>query len=284
MRQRGPDQELFRKILQHEASGTLTMDDWKELSARSLEHMSPEAQKEFTENSVMLCARNEDLMDFNIFNNLKLKGRKAVVKAHNNSAIAASSSASKAGGIPNSALLSEDARIMLTSNLWKEAGLVNGAIGKVVKICYSEDEPPPKHQPKVILVQFNDYKGPSCLEDMEGVVPITVIERQWFAKGKSQTRRGFPLAPAYAITIHKVLMLSIQLSRVCNQLTCIIESRHDPWKSDPELGRPRIFAWTHLHRNEQMQNIWRLGIWPNAKFQQVWKQLWDPNSFLNSCY
>ena len=38
--------------------------------------------------------------------------------------------------------LAQDARVMLTSNLWLEAGLVNGAMGTVKAICYKSGEPP----------------------------------------------------------------------------------------------------------------------------------------------
>ena len=32
---------------------------------------------------------------------------------------------------------------MLLNNAWREAGLVNGAIGKIYKIIYDEDAKPP---------------------------------------------------------------------------------------------------------------------------------------------
>ena len=54
---------------------------------------------------------------------------------------------------------------MLTSNLWVEVGLVNGAMGTVKAICYKVGQAPP-HLPIAVMVQFDccsDYQRLSNL-------------------------------------------------------------------------------------------------------------------------
>ena len=53
-------------------------------------------------------------------------------------------------------LLSKDSRVMLTSNLWIEAGLVNGALGYVRSIVYRPRSAPPL-PPSYVLMDFGSY-------------------------------------------------------------------------------------------------------------------------------
>ena len=51
------------------------------------------------------------------------------------------------------------ARVMLIANLWVEAGLVNGALGTVVSICYESGVPP--ELPLAVMVKFDNYYAPT---------------------------------------------------------------------------------------------------------------------------
>ena len=53
------------------------------------------------------------------------------------------------------------------SNLWVEAGLVNGAMGTVKAVCYNSGGPP--HLPTAVMVSFDSYSGPTM---HDGTVPI----------------------------------------------------------------------------------------------------------------
>ena len=83
------------------------------------------------------------------------------------------------------------AEVMLTVNLWTEAGLVNGACGVIDAILK------PEHHSKtcVLMVNFPKYRGPLLSTDAPTVVPITHIRTPRFT--------GVPLTLAWAITIHK---------------------------------------------------------------------------------
>ena len=55
--------------------------------------------------------------------------------------------------------LAHTAHVMLIANLWVEVGLVNGALGTAVSICYQDGGPP--NLPVAVMVQFDHYTGPT---------------------------------------------------------------------------------------------------------------------------
>ena len=83
------------------------------------------------------------------------------------------------------------AEVMLTANLWTEAGLVNGSCGVVDDIIKPEDD----RIARVVMVNFPGYRGPSLSPSRPNVVPVTQI--------RATNSNGFPLSLAWAITIHK---------------------------------------------------------------------------------
>ena len=100
--------------------------------------------------------------------------------------------------------------MILTSNIWKEAGLTNGTLCEVREIVYSPGKEPSTALPDVVFVHVPDYKGPSYFPNEPKIVPITPIRRQWH-KGKTLCiRRMIPLLPAYALTIHKSQGMSLE--------------------------------------------------------------------------
>ena len=67
--------------------------------------------------------------------------------------------------------LAHDACVMLTSNLWVDMGLVNGAVGTVVAISYKDGSAPPNLL-VAVTVKFDSYSGPTFAD---GTVPITPL-------------------------------------------------------------------------------------------------------------
>ena len=98
-------------------------------------------------------------------------------------------------------MLAKDCKVILTSNLWKEAGLTNGAKGIVKYIIY-EPGLKPTAMPSIVFVQFHEYIGPSYLKNCNKCVPIVPIKRDWYSGKKSCWRFMLPLKPAYGTTIH----------------------------------------------------------------------------------
>ena len=73
-------------------------------------------------------------------------------------------------------LISRRSRVMLTSNLWIEAGLVNGDLGYVEEIVYKPSSAPPQ-LPLYVMVKFDAYSGFPFNNEHPKVVPVSAIQR-----------------------------------------------------------------------------------------------------------
>ena len=91
---------------------------------------------------------------------------------------------------------------MLSSAVWQEWGLYNGAIGEVLDIVYRPGERPPRSLPACVLVDFPKYCGPVFLPGKPTVVPVAPIERILDCRCRC-ARTTIPLIPAWGITFHK---------------------------------------------------------------------------------
>jgi ATP-dependent DNA helicase PIF1 len=69
------------------------------------------------------------------------------------------------------------ARVILTTNLWTEIGLVNGLMGTIYNISWDSNQNPNSDLSTRVLISFNDYKGPDFLGCPPGVVPVFTITR-----------------------------------------------------------------------------------------------------------
>ena len=141
---------------------------------------------------------------------LKVLGEKIIeINAHHNHSQAKHLSAEDMGGLEPTIYLSKNARVMLTRNLWTEAGLCNGAMGTVRHIIFAENQTPPM-LPIAIIVEFDDkeYIGPSFCEDIPNCVPIYPVTR--FSNNNDLERQQFPLKLAWSITIHKSQGLTLK--------------------------------------------------------------------------
>ena len=148
----------------------------------------------------MITSRNIVAKEHNCMRIKKLGTDIAPIKSENNCAEAASASFNKCG-LYSSIMLAKGCDVMITTNLWKEVGLTNGAKGKVKYIIYAKGEKPPM-LPRIVIVEVEQYTGPSFM-GMKKCVPITPITRHWYEGGKLCTREMLPLNLGYGITIHK---------------------------------------------------------------------------------
>ena len=92
----------------------------------------------------------------------------ATIKAVHTGDNAAKASSDDASGLEAAVCLVKSARIMFTSNLWVEVGLVNGAMGTIEPICYQSGGPPDLLL--AVMVRFDYYSGPTL---HDSTVPIT---------------------------------------------------------------------------------------------------------------
>jgi len=147
MRQAGQDadQQKFRDILLRMRNAECTLEDWKHLMRHTQAedsnaaqfsgalHLYPTAAEVGEHNAIKLCANGQPV---------------ATIKAVH----------IDPGGLDPVVCLAQGARVMLCSNRWVEVGLVNGAIGTVVAVCYENDHCPPE-LPVAVTVKLYAVRG-----------------------------------------------------------------------------------------------------------------------------
>ncbi|XP_044721877.1 ATP-dependent DNA helicase PIF1 [Hirsutella rhossiliensis] len=132
-RQAGDDQAQFRQALQELREVKLSIPSWNLLSNR--------VQAKLTQSEVDSFGAA-----------LRVYSTKARVEAKNQGKGAGQAPSDNAGNLSNKFPVAKGARVMLTTNLWQPAGLVNGA----------------QDPPAVIMVDFDGYDGPPYLTTNEG--------------------------------------------------------------------------------------------------------------------
>ena len=178
------------------------MSDWKYLEQRNMERLSPQEKELFLQHSVKLCAYNKDFISFNVRKCEELGNPVALVTAENRPPKAKSTAANSAGSLINNLILTKGQKIVLKKNLWADAGLINGSIGYIHDIIFSPDRSPPK-LPDLLLCRFDSYLGPSYLDNVEKIIPLSPFTYTWITKEKNSfSRTQFPIHPGDSFSIH----------------------------------------------------------------------------------
>lgn len=126
----------------------------------------------------------------------QLPSPRAQIGAIHSCSTAASAKSNDAGGLEPTVHLAEGAKVMLTSNLWQQTGLCNGAVDAIL---YAEGHRPP-HLPIAVIVNFKDYAGPPFLAEPK-CIPIPPRVFEWNNGSQRLSRQQLPLQLSYAITI-----------------------------------------------------------------------------------
>lgn len=191
-RQIGNDstQSHFRSLLQHVANCEATEDDWNWLQSCQ---------------SCCLSADNNVLFDDGMYivgtntirekiNYEKLAAFAPIMKIeHCDDSVHFNDQILDGEHVPDKELklFAIGARVILTTNLWTETGLVNGAYGVVESIL----KPVTNSNTRVLMVNLLNYHGLTLFPSTPTVVPITQIRSKHFS--------GLPLSLSWAIMIHK---------------------------------------------------------------------------------
>lgn len=198
----------FQQLLMRVRDSVTTNADVELLRQRLCMNLGEEEQQLFSR-ELHLFATREQVAQHNLQMLADMSGPDnpvARIEAmHWGAASGRTASADLCQGLPASLLLCVGARVMLRSNLSVEQGLVNGALGHVHAILYEEGTQPPS-LPNAVLVQFDAYRGPSCLANVPGVVPIFPRTAHFSVDRQSSSdcsRSQLPLALAWAVTVHK---------------------------------------------------------------------------------
>jgi len=192
-------------------NGESTLNDWKILTTRFERELSITECSRFSDATFILTKWSDvDAVNMEQLELLNVPVAK-LLAVHTGGNEAKRANSDVAHGLEAKLLLARGSRVMLTSNLWTDAGLVNGAIGTVQDILFREDQEPPS-LPVAVFVSFDNYEGPTIV-NLEGkrVIPIAPIRRTWEGKsGILCSRLQVPLRLAWAITVHKSQGLTLQ--------------------------------------------------------------------------
>ena len=173
MRQSGqdPSQVLFRDILLQLRNGEVTASDWEHLMSRTPARIT-DATSSFN-GSLRLFPTVEAVGEHNV-GRLNACGQPvATIKALHSGLNASKGSLDDAGGLEPVVCLAKAARVMLSSNLWVDMGLVNGAMGTIQAICYKDGQAPPS-PPVAVTVLVDHYSGPTLPDSTVPIIPLRI--------------------------------------------------------------------------------------------------------------
>ena len=200
----GDDPELvaFKSLLGRLRDGAVTQEDWKLLMTRAAHSLPAHELAAFGDVQALVSTHNaEDVVNQQELR--RLPSARVRIAAVNAGPKAKAAKTDDAGGLVNMLCLAAGARVMLRQNVWVQAGLTNGALGKVLGVIYDPNGTQPPGLPIAILVQFDVYRGPSFLPTVPRAVPIPPNTVKWMRGDRACSRTQIPLCLAFAITIHK---------------------------------------------------------------------------------
>lgn len=215
-------------------TGSLEAEDWNVLKTRFIQN-APDASDPKWDDAPHLFHDNKSCFEYNM-KKLKDIGTPITrLNAKHNNQKAAKKDSAAAQNLQAYLYLCDGADVMLTSNLWAEVGLHNGARGKVVDFVYKDSSGPRSGVlPEAVVVQFRalDESVAPFLPVIPNTVAIPTIQAEWLDNGKTLMRRQFPLMLSWAYTIHKsqgktldLAIIDLGKSEKCSGMTLVALSR-----------------------------------------------------------
>ena len=203
MRQQGEDDisVRFRAALAELRSATLSQASWELLCTRTANRLSPDEVDKF-DKALRLYYTTIEVRETN-YNRLATMNQPVIKLTGKHKGRSASvATEEEADNLSAEIHVCIGARIMLTTNLWTEIGLVNGSMGSIEDFSWDYGQQTDQ-LPSVILLRFDNYTGPSFPSCPVGIVPVFPQTRQFEYKGIVCSQTQFLLQLGYAITVHK---------------------------------------------------------------------------------
>jgi ATP-dependent DNA helicase PIF1 len=183
MRQQGEDDisGRFRAALGELRSATLSQASWELLCTRTANQLSPDEVDGF-DGALRLYYTTAEVRETN-YNRLAATNQpvKKLTAEHKGRGASAATE-EEADNLSAEIYICIGARIMLTTNLWTEIGLVNGSMGSIEDLSWDNGRQT-NQLPSVILIRFDSYAGPSFPGCPLGTVPVFPQTRQFEYKG-----------------------------------------------------------------------------------------------------
>lgn len=204
MRQEGNDSISvgFRVALDELRNDNLSKKSWELLCTRIAGVLTPGEVQTFN-NELRLYYTKDEVLRRNLSCLAGLGCPVLKITAKHTGVNASAASEDDADNLSKELYIAIGAKVMLTTNLWTENGLVNGSWGVISDISWLEGQDPSKNMPSVLLVKFEGYEGGDFPNCPSGTVPILPLCRDFIYKNNTCTRKMFPLRLAYALTVHK---------------------------------------------------------------------------------
>ena len=222
----------FAKLCLKFRDGSFSPNDHKILQTRNYDELPLQEKLHFEKKGTRLVTTNKQAGNHNaksLLSNVKENNQKIfrLDAAETGRREKATESSENFSSLKSTIHLAINARVMLTTNTWVEAGLINGAQG-IVKDLFFEEAEIGDSLPSYVLVEMDDYKGPRLFSERgkERWVPIFPISRRHQFNNKIE-RLQLPLRLSYSLTGHKVQGLSLYQGAVIHYPTAK-ESKMDP--------------------------------------------------------
>jgi ATP-dependent exoDNAse (exonuclease V) alpha subunit len=213
VRQQGADQVVFRGLLDRLRMGEPVRNDWNILQQRMISP-NTNAERARLDRSVHIQANLNDVKKANAEKLEQLATNNAESRTCRINALEEPARSSYGlddedfAGLQKSVYLARGSKVMITSNIWVEHGVVNGTIGYVREIIFAEGAGPPSLPICVIVELPNTYTGPSIPGLPFHVVIEPRVATALNKKGVYVDRHQLPLRVCYSITIHKLSLHS----------------------------------------------------------------------------
>ena len=154
--------------------------------------------------------------------------------------------------------LAVNAPVLIRKNFCPQAGVLNGALGRVVYIYTPTDEEARNGSVECIIVSIDGYRGSMFVSTPNGDgLPIFRVQASEIdeAEGVRHQYRVFPLSLAYSFTLHKIqgkgfpkLSFHLGCFEMSHNLDYTAFSRVSDWKNimilDAELKPERLLRGT----------------------------------------